>query len=84
MFIEKDVKVTTVDADPNQYITIYGNALRDSVDVREYDNNYEHSAHVYSSDNRYDLEGDLNALKLVDNHTLEKLGLSRYLNVLLS
>ena len=79
--IEKDVKVTTVEADPNHYTTIYGNLLRDSVDVREFVSNYDQGAHFISSNNRYELEGDLNALKLVDNQTLEKLGLSRILNV---
>ena len=79
--IEKDIKITTVQADPNHYTTIYGNLLRDSVDVREFVNNYDNGPHVLTGQNRYELEGDLNALKFLDNPTLDKLGLSRTLNV---
>jgi len=76
--IENDIKYETVEADPSFYLNKYGGALKDAIDVHEYDKNLNAYASHYRHDQLYDLEGDVFSINKLDNLTLEQLGLAVY------
>jgi hypothetical protein len=78
--IEDDVKFENVlNMDPSQYLAKYGGSLKDFIDVQEYETNVHEYASHFRSNQKYNLEGDVFALDMLDNRTLEELGLNGYI-----
>jgi len=78
--IEDDVKFENVlNMDPSQYLAKYGGSLKDFIDVQEYDTNVHEYASHFRSNQKYNLEGDVFALDMLDDRTLEELGLNGYI-----
>ena len=78
--IKKNIKyLGVVRADPNEYASKYGATLKRTHEmpsyVAELDNNNGYQKYVSEQGKPYQLEGDLEALRLVD---LEREGLSMY------
>jgi hypothetical protein len=75
LVVEKEVKCLGVEeACPDAYLARYGNTLRDPQDI-EYDCGLDEHSSVRHLDGHYDLEGDLDALDLIDMQTRGRLGL---------
>jgi hypothetical protein len=70
-----------IKADPNEYIEKYGNSLKSAADMPQFVLDIETpkdlslAANFNYSNNIYELEGNLEALKLID---LDREGLSEY------
>ena len=77
LLVEKEVKCLGVeDACPDAYLTRYGDSLRDPEDIGYDKELIGHSCNVtHDTYGQYDLEGDLDALELIDMPTRKRLGL---------
>ena len=53
--------------------------MKDSIDVHEYDTNIHQYERNFQSNQQYNLEGDVFAIYMLCNHTLEELGLTGYI-----
>lgn len=65
--------------DPCDYIRKHGCNLKETCELPKYD--YNHKKCLNEDDLPYQLEGDLEALHLLDSKTLEKLGLSKHIGI---